>query len=80
MLYLKPSLATWALSIHLFHVGRRPVGFAFATIFPYPAFTIWSRLIDIASARRKALSLSGFFVVLGTSQAVFAESMNGAFV
>src|SRR3954452_12067780 len=39
-----------------------------------------SMLIDIASARRKLTSLSGFFVVFGTSQAVFAESMYGAFV
>ena len=37
-------------------------------------------LIDVASARRKTRSSSGFFVVFGTSQAVFAASMYGAFV
>src|SRR5512145_2658095 len=36
-------------------------------------------LIDIASARRKARSESGALVVLGTSHAVLAASMYGAF-
>jgi hypothetical protein len=36
-------------------------------------------LIDIASARRNARSESGALVVFGTSHAVFAGSMYGAF-
>ena len=36
-------------------------------------------LIDIASARRKTRSFNGATVVFGSSHAVFAESMYGAF-
>ncbi len=68
------------MSIHLFHCGASPVGSAFETMFPYPAFTIWSMLIDMASARRNFRSLSGVFVVFGKSHVVFAASMYGAFV
>src|SRR3954465_3694876 len=64
--------------MYLSQIGNRPVGLALFTRPCNPLSRIWSRLIDVASARRKAGSSSGFRVVFGNSHVVFAPRWYGA--